>query len=166
MMVEVGGHRYTQPIDQVWPAVRQLLFDQGLTLSGKDAELVGQNPGFLQRITTVARETEATPAGGLRLETDWTSGRVRVRAEAQPEAGGCRVSLTRIFEHENEYGHDGRSERALNLELQLLQRIDPAAAERVEDLLDPETAAARRPPPTALPSPPIPAPPAHGARVE
>jgi hypothetical protein len=166
MRAEVGGHRYTQPIDQVWPAVRQLLADKGLTLSGKDADLVGQDPGFLQRITTVARETESTPSGGLRLETDWTYGRVRFRAEAQPDAGGCRVILTRIFEHENEYGHDGRSMRDLDLELLLLQRIDPAAAARVDDLLEAGTAVARRPPPTASPPPPIPAPPAHGVRVE
>jgi len=165
---EVGGHRYQQPVDVVWPQVRQLLADKGLVLGGQDAAAVGQSPGILQRMTAVSRETESTPAGGLVLETDWTYGRVRYRAEAQPDAGGCRVVLTRINEHENEYGHDGRSTRDLDLELLLMQRIDPAAAERVAEALDPGAAPAAKPapPPLPPPPPPVPQPPARAIRVE
>jgi hypothetical protein len=124
--------RYRQPIDQVWPVVRRLLADRGLALAGKDAAAVGQKSGAISQFSSSAKETRSTPGGGLLLETAWNQDGVRWRAVAEPEPGGLRVVLTRITINSQEFGSDGVTLRDYDLEFDLLQRIDPDSAERVE----------------------------------
>jgi hypothetical protein len=139
MEAEVSGYRYRQPVDAVWPQVRRLLSDYGLTLVGKDAPPVGPATGLLQQLTSVGRETSSTPEGGLMLESDWTNGGRRWRAEAWPEGAGCRVTLTKIAENPSHRGHDDWSVRDYPLELELIRRVDPDGAARLDDLIDPPT---------------------------
>lgn len=155
---EVGGYRYRQPVDAVWPQVRRLLADHGLRLAGKDAEAVGQEVGTLELMISTARETSPTPGDGLTLETAWTHGGLRWRAVAEPAEGGCRVVLTRIEENSTDHGHDGRATRDYAWELELIRRLDPEGAARIDDLIAPPgTARVARPPPEpAAPASPPP----------
>lgn len=146
METEVGGYRYAQPVEVVWPKVQRLLADHELKLAGKDAAAMGQSISTLELVISVARETSETPRGGLMLETAWTYGGWRWRAEATPDQGGSRVVLTRIQENNTDHGHDGQSRRDYEWELDLIRRFDPEAAARIDDLLDP---AARAPSPAA-----------------
>ncbi len=173
METEVGGYRYRQPVEAVWPEVRRMLAERGLKLAGKDAEAAGQSISTLERVISVARETSETPRGGLTLETAWTYGGWRWRVVADPDQGGCRVVITRIQENPTDHGHDGLSGRDYEWELDLIRRFDPATADRIDDLLDPPgTARAARPaaspvPPAEPPPPaPPPEPPVPSIRVE
>jgi len=125
--------RYRQPIEQVWSVARQLLADRGLALAGRDAAAVGQKHGVMSQFSSSAKETRSTPGGGLLMETAWNQDGVRWRAEAVPEAGGLRVVLTRITINQQEFGTDGVTLRDYELEFDLLQRIDPDAAEAIEE---------------------------------
>jgi hypothetical protein len=141
--------RYRQPVEQVWPVVRRLLADRGLTLAGKDAAAVGQKSSLMSQFSSAAKETRPTPGGGLLLETAWNQDSERWRAEAEPDAGGLRVVFTRIQLNQQEFGSDGVALRDHDLEFDLLQRIDPDAAERIE-----EGRAAPAPAPAAKPAEP------------
>jgi hypothetical protein len=158
METEVGGYRYRQSPEAIWPQVQRLLADFGLKLGGKDAEAVGQPISTLGQIISVAKETSPTPGGGLVLESDWTNGGKRWRAEARPDGDGSRVVLTQITADPTNHGHDGWSKRDLDLELTLLRRIDPETAARIDDLMEPPGAS----PPTRV-AEPAPAPPSPAA---
>lgn len=134
---EVGGYRYAQPVEVVWPQVQRLLADHQLKLAGKDAVATGQSISTLEQLISAAKETDELPRGGLMLETAWTNGGWRWRAEARPDAGGCRVVLTKIAVSTADHGRDGWAVRDLELELALMRRIDPETAARIDDLLDP-----------------------------
>lgn len=145
----LGTFRYRQPVEQVWPVVQRLLADRGLALAGKDAEAVGQKSGPLSRFSSAAKETRSTPGGGLLLETAWNQYGSRWRAEAEPDAAGLRVVLTRIELNQQEVGSDGVTLRDFDMEFDLLQRVDPEAAERIEEGKPPAPAA----PPATAPAP-------------
>jgi len=145
--------RYAQPLDVVWPQLQRLLADRGLALAGLDAAAVGQKSGVMAQFASAAKETRSTPTGGLVLETGWNQDGVRWRAEAEPAEGGLRVVLTRIARNLDEFGRDGVTLRDWELELDLLRRVDPEAAERIEDPAAPPA-----------PSPPPPSPDPPGSR--
>lgn len=136
-------HRYPQPIELVWPHVQRLLSDRGLELAGADATAVGQRSAKLTQVTSAAKETRTTMAGGRVLETGWSSNGMRWRAEASPDAGGLRVVLTQVQRSGDEVGFDGVGLRDYELELDLLYRIDPDAGEKAEALTRKPAEAAR-----------------------
>jgi hypothetical protein len=136
LRAEMVAFRYQQPQELVWSQVQLLLAERGLTLAGPDAKAAGQKPGGLPQVTSAAKATHSTPSGGLLLETAWNEQGFRWRAEAEPDAGGLRVVLTRIELNRIEFGMDGVTLRDHDLELDLLRRVDPEAAARIEDLID------------------------------
>jgi hypothetical protein len=129
---ELERYRYPQPQELVWPQVQRVLADHGLELAGKDAAAVGQRPAKLVQLSSAARETRSTPTGGLVLDTAWNQFGVRWRAEAEPDTAGLRVVMTRIELNLEEFGSDGVTLRDYDLELDLLRRVDPEAADRLE----------------------------------
>jgi len=162
----VGAYRHRQPVEKVWPEVRRLLADRNLKLAGTDAEAAGQSISTLELMISVARETSPAPGDGLTLETAWSRAAVRWRAVATPDQGGCRVVFTRIEENTTDHGHDGRATRDFAMELDLIRRLDPEGASRIDDAIDPAgTASDGRPAPT-LPADPPPTAPARAIRVE
>jgi hypothetical protein len=145
LRVELEAYRYPQSQEVVWPEVQRLLADRGLALAGKDALAEGQKSGPLAQWSSAAKETRSTPTGGRVLETGWNQQKVRWRAEAEPDAGGLRVVLTRIDWNPDQMGWDGVTLRDLELELDLLRRVDPEAASRIEERCDPASRTDLRP---------------------
>jgi hypothetical protein len=143
LKTELEAFRYRQPLDVVWPEVRRLLSDRGLALAGQDAKAAGQKSGVMAQFSSAARETRSTETGGLVMETGWNEYGFRWRAEAEPEAGGLRVVFTRIQANQSEQvGWDGVTLRDHDMELDLLRRVDPEAASRIDALVDPPPPAA------------------------
>lgn len=128
LQAELDEVTYALGIEELWPAARALLGERGVALAGEDAAAVGQERAGLLELLSRARETEATPDGGRRLETGWDGRRVRYVVVATPAGAGWRVRYTAIQEHLTDRGHDGYARRAPDLELALLTRIDPAQA--------------------------------------
>ena len=143
---ELDSFVYPRPLDQVWDEARRLLAERDYPLAGKDAEAVGQRPmSWAVRIVSPARETGAAQEGGLlqragvvkerpgatrALDTGWNQYGERYRLEGWSEAGGSRIAFT-FFKQDRT---DRRSEetRDLELELELLRRLEPPAAARIE----------------------------------
>ena len=124
---ELDSFAYPRSLDQVWDEARRLLAERDYPLAGKDAEAVGQRPmSWAERIVSPARETGAAQA----LDTGWNQYGERYRLEGWGEAGGSRIAFTFLKQDRT----DRRSEetRDPELELELLRRLDPRAAARVE----------------------------------
>src|SRR6266478_991864 len=74
-----------------------------------------------------------TGSGGRVLETGWRKDSTRIRAQATPDESGTHVVLTLLKEDTTEHGHDARERKpAVDLELQLAKKLDPAAAADIE----------------------------------
>jgi hypothetical protein len=143
---ELDSFVYPRPLDEVWQEARRLLAERGYPLAGSDAEAVGQRPmGWAERIVSPARETGPALEGGLlqrmgavkatsgaaqALDTGWTQYGERYQLEGWSQGDGSRV----VFTHLKQDPTDRRSEasRDPELELELLRRLDPAAAARIE----------------------------------
>lgn len=137
LQAELDAVTIDRPLDELWPVMRRLLAERGLALAGKDREAEGQDGFGLVELLSRARESEATPAGGRRLETGWDGRRVRYVAEALPAGGGWRVRYTAIQEHLTDKGHDGFARRDPELELEVVRRIDPERAAAIAARVDP-----------------------------
>jgi len=142
LRTELGTFRYRQPLDVIWPEVQRMLADRGLALAGQDAKAVGQKSGFMSQFSSAAKETSSTGTGGLVMETGWNEYGFRWRAEAEPDAGGLRVVFTQIERNASEQaGWDGVSLRDYEMEMDLLRRVDPEAASRIDDRVAPSSPA-------------------------
>lgn len=139
LQAELDAVAIERPLDELWPVMRRVLAERGFALAGKDREAEGQDGFGLVELLSRARESEATPAGGRRLETGWGAGRVRYVAEAVPaeEAGAWRVRYTAIQEHLTDKGHDGFARRDPELELEVVRRLDPERAAAIAARVDP-----------------------------
>jgi hypothetical protein len=126
--------RYQQPLDEVWPEVQKVLAANSYPLVGKDAEAVGEEHIVLYSLFSPAKETEPDGNGGRVLETGWRKkDSTRIRAQATPDGSGTHVVLTLLKEDTTEHGHDARERKpAVDLELQLAKKLDPAAAADIE----------------------------------
>jgi hypothetical protein len=133
--------RYQQSLDEVWYETRRMLVDLGIQLAPADLESIGRGnaAGILVTLFTPVRQTAPDGAGGRALETGWhgrTVIRTRYRVVGSSDGSGSRVVITAIEEDATEHGHDSsRRSRAVELELDLARRLDPAAAARVEAAL-------------------------------
>ncbi len=147
---ELDSFVYPRPLDEVWQGARLLLAERGYPLAGKDAEAVGQRPmSWAERILSPARETaavrdggsllqhlgavEPAPAATQALDTGWTQYWERYHLDGFAQGAGSRV----VFTHLKQDATDRRSETArdLDLELELLRRLDGPAAARIESSL-------------------------------
>jgi hypothetical protein len=144
---ELDGFACAKPLDEVWQEGRRLLAERGFQLADKDAEAVGQKPmSWAEKILSPARDTgPATESGLLQrmgvvkgknvsgaaqaLDTAWSQYGERYHVEGWTEAAGSRVVFTFIKQ-----GTDRQEtkRRDLEMELDLMRRVDPAAAERIE----------------------------------
>lgn len=137
----VDAIRYQQPLPEVWDQLRRALHAHDIPLAPDDLEAIGVSApvGLLANVFTAAKATARDPVGGQVLETGWYGRkviRVRYRAWGLADSLGTRVVITAIEEDTTERGHDSSNRsRAVELELDLARRLDPAAAERVEAAL-------------------------------
>lgn len=138
LTAQLDALRYPRPLDEVWAEARRLLAEKGYPLAGKDAEAVGQTPGFLASIFSPAKETRPDPAGGQFLESGWGPGQLRYRLAATGDGTGCRVLFAALQEDPTEHGRDaGQARRDAEMELELARRLEPESAARIEAALPP-----------------------------
>jgi hypothetical protein len=158
---QLDEQRFAKPMEEVWPEARRLLAERGFPLAGEDAKAVGQaEMGLGDRLFSPARETH--PYGedtgllqklgmlggkksgggptGLSLDTGWRRTRDRYHVDALQDERGVRVVYLRITENDTEHREEAPV-RDLELELELLQRLDAEAAARMESGLDAASAA-------------------------
>jgi hypothetical protein len=144
---ELDAFTYAKPLDEVWQEGRRLLAERGFPLADKDAEAVGQKPmSWAEKILSPVRETGPATEGGLlqrmgvvkgktisgaaqALDTGWSQYGERYHVEGWSEAAGSRVVFTFIKQ-----GTDRQEtkSRDLEMELDLVRRVDSGAAERIE----------------------------------
>jgi hypothetical protein len=129
---------------EVWPQVLQFLSDRGYELAGDDRRVVGlrARAGIVEALSS-GHDTRVRKDGSRVMETGKNDEGLRVRAEglALP-GGGCRVVLTSLKRDDMNPALQQET-RDLELELQLLERIDPAAAARVRGVPAPAATASR-----------------------
>lgn len=140
----LDAYRYPRAVSEVWPAVQRLLHERGYQLVGDDRVAVGAPKRNVVLEALSAGFDTRTKANGSRiLETNADPEGLRMRAEAFPQKdGGCRVIFTRL--RRDDTGPVGNiEERDVELELVLLQRLDPVAAAGIEGVpVPPEALAA------------------------
>jgi len=120
-------------LDEAWTEARRMLGDRGYPLAGADAKAVGKSANPLVAIFTPARATRAGERGSRTLETGWVRG-LRYHLSGSPGGSGCHVTFTAIAEDLTEHGRDSsqRPRRDLELELELVRRLAPEEAARIE----------------------------------
>ena len=130
---ELDGYRMAQPLAEVWPAALRLLDERGFDLASEDRVTIGKAPlNVAARFLSQARDTRSTRDGRWVAETDLDASDVRYRIEGTDTGGGtCRVTFFRVAGSLD--AQDERVNRDVDLELELVRRIDPAGAVRVSD---------------------------------
>jgi len=139
---QLAGARCEKTLDEAWDEARRLLAERGYPLAGPDAKLVGQETGILEKagdkggvlglMLTKARQTR--DEGGERvLETAWYRHR-RYKLVGSAGAPGCHVTFLAIREDQYEPNRDTweAPQRDLLLELELLRRLAPDEAARID----------------------------------
>jgi hypothetical protein len=121
---------YARPIEEVWAEARRLLAERGYPLAGEDAKAAGQGESLVARFTGPGKQTRVDRDGTWRLETNWAKG-LRYRLEGVKAASGHRVSFFLVEQDRASY-KDGPERRDLDMELELVRRVDPPVAERIE----------------------------------
>jgi hypothetical protein len=135
LRAELDATSIHQPLPAVWPAVLRLLADHGHQLVGHDRRVVGApSVGAFKRVTAGGFETGRLDHG-LALETMSNASAVRYRAEGKDLDGkSCRVTFTAIRRTGNSPSEE-RS-RDLELEVELLRRLEPDQAQRIVQAAD------------------------------
>jgi hypothetical protein len=128
---------------EIWPEVQRFLYERGYPLVGDDRMAVGlKAQSSIGKVFSRGFETRVRSDGSRILETDADRSRMRVRVEARPAAGGGSQLRLRVLQESETNLLDPSEFKDEELELALLQRIDPAAAARVEGAPPPQEAAA------------------------
>ena len=128
---ELNAYQLPRPLAQVWPDALRVLADRGVPLVGSDRVTVGQ-PEQSGVGEFLARGFQTRDLGGGRLvaESDSIHGSIRYRVQGTDLGHG--TSMVRYVALQVREGAATEEEsRALDLELALVQRVDPAAAERM-----------------------------------
>jgi len=130
----LGSFVYDMNCQSLWPEVIRLLASKGYQLVGIDRAVAGQPPqSALGNFFAEGFATRETYDGGLTVATSWDQAWVRYRATGiVVPPGRCSVTFTR--DSQPDTGDPGKSVSMLDWEmaLELLQRVDPAAARRIE----------------------------------
>jgi hypothetical protein len=136
LRAELDAHVFAKPLDAVWPEVQRLLVDAGYDLVGKDRAAVGAPPlNALQGMLSKGHETRERGNGRRELETDQDARMKRYRAEGTAvDAEHCRVVLYAVQGSDQSPEQD--ETRATALELALVERVEPEAAERIASVVD------------------------------
>lgn len=139
----LDGYTYPRTVAEVWPEVQRLADERGYPLVGSDRTALGLSPrSRLLEAFSPGFDTRTRATGGRILETGAGDGGYRLRAEAWPAgSGGCRVIFTRLKRDDTNPALQLET-RDLELELALLQRLDPVAAAKVEGVAPPAGAVA------------------------
>ena len=130
----LGAHVYPMTCLAVWPDVLRLLASKGFALVGADRIVAGQPPqSGIGNFFSQGFQTQESFDGGLVVASDWNSAWVRYRASGTVvPPGGCTVTFTRFSQPDTDDPSRTTSEKDWEMALELLRRVDPAAAAGVE----------------------------------
>jgi hypothetical protein len=146
---------YRKPLADVWPAVLRLLHDKGYPLVGNDAVAVGQSENWLTNFLSPGSETRSGSAEGSAgtgflpnlmsrstkgedtwryLKTGLSKDYRMFRVDGVADGDGSRVVFTAYQGKPGETGVfiSDTARRDFPMELELVRRVDPAAAARIE----------------------------------
>ncbi len=131
----VDAHRIERPLEVVWPEALKLLADRGYPLVGHDREVAGQRgSGSLLFIFDRGHETRKLEDGRLTAETNYGGQKLRYRVDGTDTGGGtCRVAFVAIQGNIDRADEDRMDDPRMALDL--LRRVEPEAAERIEAAL-------------------------------
>jgi hypothetical protein len=147
---QLDAFRYAAPLDDVWQQARRLLAERGYPLAEADAKAVGQPPMSVPaRLFSPARETStserkhvalidntrvgASAGTPWSLDTGWNTYWQRYHVEGRVTAAGCRIIFTWLEQEQTD--RQVVATRDLELELELIRRVDPASAAGIESKL-------------------------------
>jgi hypothetical protein len=133
---ELGSWRYEKGCLDVWPSVLEILGQKGYPLSGRDRQYAGQGTqSALGAFVDQGSETRAVEGGGLAVRTGWQAaaeGASRYEVTGNPgQPTGCVVTFT-LVSHGTIDPSDDQREVDWRIQLELMKRIEPASASRIE----------------------------------
>jgi len=133
---EAGSYRYEKGCLDVWPDVLKLLGSKGYPLVGRDRQYAGEGKrSSFSTLVEQGDETRAVEGGGLVVKTGWQpddTGSSRYRVTGSPGTpSGCVVTFTYIWTGTVDPS-DARQNVDWKIQLELLRKLEPAAAARLE----------------------------------
>jgi hypothetical protein len=130
----LGSFVYDMNCQSLWPEVIRLLASKGYQLVGVDRAVAGQQrQSALGNFFSEGYATRETYDGGLTVATGWDKAWVRYRAIGTVvPPGRCSVTFTRDSQPDTNDPGTMVSGSDWDMALELLQRVDPAAAGRIE----------------------------------
>lgn len=131
---------------EIWPEVLRFLHERGYPLVGEDPAAIGlPAQGMVGKLFSAGHQTRVRSDGSRILETNpERSTRSRIRAEALAAGGGASIVRLTVLTQADMNLADYTESKDSELELALLERIDPVAAARVRGE-EPARAAAAAP---------------------
>lgn len=127
----LDAHEFQEPLSVVWLEARKLLWERQYPLAGRDRAAVGAPPeSIVTRFTRGGFETRPSGKSGLVLETREDKVRVRYRAEGTSTGEGASRLVFVAVRRTGGSPSEERS-RDLELEIELIQRLEPQVAERI-----------------------------------
>ncbi|HET8725720.1 MAG TPA: hypothetical protein VFM53_16105 [Anaeromyxobacteraceae bacterium] len=133
---QVGTFTYQAGCLDAWPAVLKLLGEKGYPLEGRDRQYAGQGKQTaFGAFVDQGYETRAVEGGGLIVKTGWqfdSNGQSRYEVTGNPgQPSGCAITFTRIWAGTIDPS-DERREVDWKIQLELLRKLEPATAARIE----------------------------------
>lgn len=118
---------------EIWPDVLRFLHERGYPLVGDDPAAIGlPAQGMVGKLFSAGYQTRVRSDGSRILETNVErSTRSRIRAEALAAGGGASIVRLTVLTQADMNLADYAESKDPELELALLERIDPVAAARV-----------------------------------
>jgi hypothetical protein len=135
MRAELDAHEFQRPLLSAWPEVLRLLNDRGYDLVGGDRVTIGlPSQNRVQHLLSKGFDTREVGGGKIALETDQDGKLRRYRVEGTPTAADrCRI-VFHVVQAREDGGQD--ETRDLSMELALVERLDPDAAERIAAVVE------------------------------
>jgi len=132
---------------EIWPELLRFLHERGYPLVGNDPAAVGlPAQGMVGKLFSSGHETRVRADGSRILETNvQVRSRTRIRAEALAASGGGSFLRITVLKQSEMNPAEYAEEKDEELELALLQRLDPAAAAWAQGGTGPAPAATASP---------------------
>jgi hypothetical protein len=128
---ELNAYQLPRPLAAVWPDALRVLSERGVQLVGHDRVIVGQpeQSAFGQML---AKGFETRDLGGGRWVAESNPDGTKLRYRVEGTDLGKGKSLVRYVAVQGRGDDPAEDEsRVIELELALVQRVDPAGAERM-----------------------------------
>lgn len=128
---ELNGYQLPRPLAEMWPEALRVLSDRGVQLVGRDRAVAGQ-PEQNSRGQLLDQGFETRDEGGGRWVAESSADGERRRYHVQGTDLGHGTSIVRYVSLQAHPGDPAEAEaRAIELELALVQRVDPTSAARM-----------------------------------